>query len=423
MRNRDVTSLRCWAFIRAASGAILLVAALPSGLAEAPAKRSPDEVLLVSNENSHVSQAVADDYAQMRHITHRLGIHCADSAARTTNETISLDEYRSAIETPVSAYLETHPGIQFIVLTKGVPLRISGAETGERPVDSSPNTPLRTSVDSHLAALGYSAIPDARQIRITGSGATGKGWLNRYWGAHELFSHEKFGGYLVTRLDGYTESDARALVRRALEAEAHRPMGKVLLDAQPIFGLGDKDQVPKQVEGDSIPDESPWREYNGDMQRAYDFLQQRGLRAELDLKEEFVGSRNDLTGYFSWGSNDARFSKRAYASLMFGPGSIGDTAVSTSGRTFLPTQGGQSLIVDLVAHGLTCAKGYVDEPLLQANASPSMLLDLYFSGYTMAESFYAASRFVGWQDIIVGDPLCAPYREGAAGHDSAGSGR
>ena len=27
----------------------------------------------------------------------------------------------------------------------------------------------------------------------------------------------------------------------------------------------------------------------------------------------------------------------------------------------------------------------------------------------MAESFYAASHFVAWEDVIVGDPLCCPY--------------
>ena len=27
----------------------------------------------------------------------------------------------------------------------------------------------------------------------------------------------------------------------------------------------------------------------------------------------------------------------------------------------------------------------------------------------MAESLYAASRFVGWEDVVVGDPLCCPY--------------
>jgi hypothetical protein len=63
----------------------------------------------------------------------------------------------------------------------------------------------------------------------------------------------------------------------------------------------------------------------------------------------------------------------------------------------------------LIAHGLTCGKGYVDEPLLQAIASPTIALDRYASGYTMAESFYAGSHFVGWEDVIIGDPLCCPY--------------
>jgi hypothetical protein len=27
----------------------------------------------------------------------------------------------------------------------------------------------------------------------------------------------------------------------------------------------------------------------------------------------------------------------------------------------------------------------------------------------MVEAFYAGSRFLGWEDIVLGDPLCAPY--------------
>ena len=84
--------------------------------------------------------------------------------------------------------------------------------------------------------------------------------------------------------------------------------------------------------------------------------------------------------------------------------------ISTSARTFLPTHGGQSLIADLIAQGVTGAKGYTDEPLLQAVASPSILWDRYTHGWTLAESFYAASRFVGWEDIVLGDPLCRPYQ-------------
>ena len=90
-------------------------------------------------------------------------------------------------------------------------------------------------------------------------------------------------------------------------------------------------------------------------------------------------------------------------------GALTDTAVSSSGRTFLPTEGGQSLIADLIAQGVSGAKGYSDEPLVQAIASPSILFDRYTRGWTLAESLYAASALVGWEDIVIGDPLCRAY--------------
>jgi hypothetical protein len=43
---------------------------------------------------------------------------------------------------------------------------------------------------------------------------------------------------------------------------------------------------------------------------------------------------------------------------------------------------------------------------LQAIASPSVVMERYTSGFTLAESLYAASRFVGWTDVVIGDPLC-----------------
>jgi hypothetical protein len=82
-----------------------------------------------------------------------------------------------------------------------------------------------------------------------------------------------------------------------------------------------------------------------------------------------------------------------------------ETAVSTSARTFLPTVGGQSLMADLVAQGATGVKGYTDEPLLQAIASPSILFDRFTRGWTLAEAYYAASNLIGWMDVVIGDPL------------------
>jgi uncharacterized protein (TIGR03790 family) len=391
---------------------ILLLTLAPAWVRAGSANpRSPDQVLVVVNTNSPVSQAIADDYAGKRKVKNLLSIQCQDSALNTKNETISLASYAQFIENPIREYLAAHTNIEFIVLTKGIPIRITGSDMGS--CDEHSRAPVnirgRPSVDSTLAALDYAKRPDAVKIDITGSGAVGLAYSNRYWNAIEPFSHAKFGGYLVARLDGYSEADAKALVSQALVAEQGLTNGSVLFDVQPIFGLGNKATQPAPITGTTILRESAWSEYNADMRHAHDLLMKRGIADELDLTETFIGQRTNLLGYFSWGSNDARYSSAAYQTLFFAPGSLSDTAVSTCARTFLPTKGGQSLLVDLIAHGLTCGKGYVDEPLLQANASPTIAMDRYTSGWTMVESFYAASHFVGWEDIIVGDPLCCPY--------------
>jgi uncharacterized protein (TIGR03790 family) len=382
----------------------LIVALSFYGVAAAQG-HTAQEVLVVYNASSPVSTAIAKDYSANRAARQLLPIHAADSAIKAENETISLTLYAQQIEKPVAAYLATHPQINFLVLTKGMPIRVHGGQTGSRD-ENAEGAPLNASVDSYLAAMDYAKIPGAKKIAIHGSGARGYGWLNRYWKEQKPFSHAEFGGYLVTRLDGYTEKDAEALVRRAVSGERQPANGKVLLDLQPAFPFKPED-IPVQplaVSAD-IPDESAYGSWNADMVKAADELKSRGIPVLLDQNPGFVENQTNLLGYFSWGSNDPKYTAEAYHSLRFVPGAICDTAVSTSARTFLPTTGGQSLIADLIAQGVTGVKGYTDEPLLQAVASPSVTLDRYFSGFTLAESFYAGSRFVGWEDIVIGDPL------------------
>jgi uncharacterized protein (TIGR03790 family) len=385
-----------------------------ASLQTATAHHTPDEVLVVYNADSPVSTAVAKKYASKRAVKKAVAVHCADSAVSSVHETIALADYEREIAGPVGKFLSRHPEINFLVLTKGVPIRIDGGETGSRDEHTAGN--LHPSVDSYLAAIDYRLIKSAVKIRIHGSGADGFGWLNRYWNQDVPFSHSAFGGYLVTRLDGYTQSDAEALVTRSLAAENGRAQhvqdGEVLLDVQPLFKFNSDDVAsqPLAVTG-PILDESAYGSWNADMVKAADLLMERNIPTELDRSDVFVGDRSNLVGYFSWGSNDAKYNEKAYESLRFAPGSIGDTAVSTSARTFLPTTGGQSMIADLIAHGITGVKGYTDEPLLQAPSSPSVTMERYTSGFTLAESLYAASRFVGWEDIVIGDPLCkAPAR-------------
>jgi hypothetical protein len=94
------------------------------------------------------------------------------------------------------------------------------------------------------------------------------------------------------------------------------------------------------------------------------------------------------------------------------PGAIAETFVSTGGRSFrYGTSYGQSLVADLIRDGVTGVKGYVYEPYLSAIAHPDILFDRYTDGYNLAESYYMASNFLGWMDVVVGDPKMAPYND------------
>lgn len=93
-------------------------------------------------------------------------------------------------------------------------------------------------------------------------------------------------------------------------------------------------------------------------------------------------------------------------------GSIAETAVSTSGRSFeFGTSYGQSLIADLLEDGVSGVKGYVYEPYLTAVAYPSVMTTAYASGYTWAESIYMANPLMSWMGVAVGDPKMAAFAD------------
>ena len=305
-------------------------------------RRLPEQVLVVINADSPISRDVGRDYASKRHVPTVLEVHCPDAAVRTADETMAFAAYQESIEAPIRAVLATHPGIDFIVLTKGIPIRLTGGRMGNTVGDGSQRGVAVPSLDSTLAALGYDAAtaePYTFAAAAAG-GATGAAWANRYWNADEPFSHAKFGGYLVSRLDGYTRQDALSLVARALAAEGAPPRGPMLLDVQPEFGIGAEDSHPEALPDHAITRETRWSIFNTDLVIAARRLEGLKVAVELDLTPAFLGERTDLAGYYSWGSNDAHFRPEAYASLRFAPGSISDTAVPTSARTFLPTAGG-----------------------------------------------------------------------------------
>jgi uncharacterized protein (TIGR03790 family) len=364
------------------------------------------EALLVVNDSSPTSVALGGEYVRLRHVANVVHVQCIDSAASEDNETIANADFVREIERPVVAFLKHHSEINYIALTRGIPIRIAGSPTGEVYGGRA-----HASLDDTLAALGYDRIANAVKVRFRDPKgyAVGTAWLNRYWNKAVPFSHAAFGGYLVTRLDGYSLHDAQALTKRALSAEARLGRGPILLDIEPDFGLGNPKQEPAPIPTALITAEDSYDTWNADMERVAGILADRKVPVDANATRRFVGNRKMLLGYFSWGSNDDHFSQAAYNSLGFAPGAIGDTAVSTSARSFFVQSGGQSMIADLITQGITGVKGYTDEPLLQGVSSPTIVLSRFTSGFTLAESFYAGSHFVGWTDLVVGDPLTRPY--------------
>jgi uncharacterized protein (TIGR03790 family) len=407
-RQRD--SARC--FVLAALGLAFLLAEFCARAATVtgPIQHSPNEVLLIINTNSAVSQAVGAYYQQKRGITNVLDVQCEDSAVSSANETIDIADYTAQLATPISTYLAGHTGINFIVLTKGIPLRVSGGTTGSVQLGN----PAQPSLDSYLAALNYSKVRGARQASIAESaaegGAKGKAWINRYYNTDAPFSHAKYGGYLVTRLDGYTQADAMAVVDRALAAEAGISQGPILLDIEPDFGVGTPSSQPTARAAERVLNDEPQSVLNSDMVHIGSILQASGIPNNTNITRAYPGNQVNLLGFFSFASDDDNFDSNAYESLQFAPGAIGVTYVSTCARTLLPTNdGGQSLIADLIAHGITGVEGDVNEPLWYTMSSPSINLAHYLTGYTLAESFSAGDKYLGWENLIVGDPLCCPY--------------
>ena len=92
--------------------------------------QSPDNILLVINEAVPASVQVGDYYTRKRAVPQD---HIVRIKAPVT-ETISRADYDRSIEAPIAVWIGRHSlqdKILYLVLTKGVPIRINGTEGRE----------------------------------------------------------------------------------------------------------------------------------------------------------------------------------------------------------------------------------------------------------------------------------------------------
>lgn len=329
-------------------------------------------VLIVTNTNSQDSIDISNAFMLSRNVTKQVNITVS------TSESVSFSTFNTSIRQPIETYLNTNgiTSIDYIVLTKGIPIRYNA--------DSNCRV---SSIDSALTIILSKYNSSICVGTSTFAGRTVNPMFNNISKANKTY----YDIYIVTRLDGYTKEDVIKLFNNTNNSVNVTSGGsRYLLDSQPSKTGG-------------------YATWNNRLYTAQLYLNTSiNISGIFDNTTTFKNNTNNLTIYYSWGSNDggvASTSNSSQWNFTFKYGSIADTAVSTSGRSFLNTTTyGQSLIADLIKMNVTFVKGYTNEPYLSAISYPEVVSNRYYTNYTVAESMYMGSKYINWMDVYIGDP-------------------
>ena len=366
---------------------------LASALAAPTSLRAQDgsHVLVVVNLASPHSQTVADAYVKSRRIPPENIVRLKTA----TTEEIDRDRFDGEIERPIGEWISRHflqDRILYIVLTKGIPLRVLGTHGPDGSM---------ASVDSELTVLyrkllGVSIPPGGRVPNPYFRGEDGSDNA-------KPFSRRDHDIYLVTRLDGFSVDDVLRLIERA---GAPAAAGTIVLDQKGDAG------------GQRPPD--TWLEAAADK---LSHGKPPGVRVQIGTVAPVT--RDPILGYYSVGSDDPLIKTRT-PGYKWAAGAIAAMHLSTDARTFKEPpeswnvgiwpdtrtyfeRSPQSLVGDLIREGATGVAGHVAEPYRDSAIRPEILFPAYVAGFNLAESFYLAMPHLSWQTVVVGDPLCTPF--------------
>jgi uncharacterized protein (TIGR03790 family) len=238
------------------------------------------------------------------------------------------------------------------------------------------------------------------------------GSINPYFAARHSFAafRERYPDsplrYLVARLTGYSdEIDPKTGVPRDIKALIDAASETLSDDEEP--GAWVIDQNPTLDPGLGVANLLM-------LDPAVTTLEGMGLAVVANREAAVASGIERISGYASWGSNDANDAGAPYFGEIEGkrypghflPRSIASNFVSTNARSFRsPAKYGQSLIADLIRMGASGASGHVYEPALSGVAHPEIIFPAYARGVKAVEAFYRGVPYLGWMNLYVGDPL------------------
>ena len=367
-----------------------------TGAADDPAAR----VIILANAEDAESLELAHYYARGRHIPEANIV----ALALPREETIAWSQFIERLWNPLqeklvlAGWLSATPlsgrdeagrrryhffghRLTYLVLCRGVPLRLehdaqlAGLLPPVAPPRPAPLQTLRASVDSELALLAQSTPPIAGW------------WPNPLFEVARPTAGQEQQVVKVARLDGPTQAAAKALVDHALQAERRGLIGRAYVDA-----------------GGPYPEGDQWMEATARQ------LLAAGFETEVDHAPAVLAptARFDAPiWYFGWYANDLT-GPMAAREFQFPPGAVALHLHSFSAQTLRRADVGWC--GPLVARGITATVGNVFEPYLPYTHRPSWLVQALLGGERWGDVACGAAPVLGWQGVVLGDPL---YRPGA----------
>ena len=260
------------------------------------------DVGVLINNNSEASRTIGWAFIEARNIPEE-NIFIFNNSSAPTKETINRDQFDQYFADPFLEMLANRSSeteLNYLVSTKGTPLRISGGNN-------------KASFDQEFSLLGGSL-----------SSSIG----SDYWVEHgygplagsqmEAFSRDQYGFFLMTRLTGYTVETALGLIEKANNSLGER--GVFALDlATNRNGSGYKFWNDDLYTADGV--------LNGSM----------GLDTVFDDTTQFMTNVSNVMGYASWGSNDGNWNENKLPNSGF---NTADATYSSGARYWnatLPT--------------------------------------------------------------------------------------
>lgn len=368
---------------------------------------------------------------------------CANANSNGYCDYVAWQYYIDEIATPIANYLnntiDPNTGlylkdqIRYIVLCKGIPLKIQSGDpyrnwyTINVSVDGllcllkndnnnnpsvltlyPPTTPPGI-IDHYNALVGNPYYSPDYDLTMN----------YRFKPNHFLTEHGNNGqylfwklAYLVSRLDGRNLDDVIQLIVRSVAAD-HSGEGKWIIDTH------------KYYSSDFYFPLEPWKadwyasDYNDlDLYRLMwtnNKLNNLDFNVVTDANEIDNTRRNPITttngqvmGYLSWGAH-AGMQVGYINNLNFSylPGAVFSSIESFNGYSMDAQfrRDGQGMITEFIQKGGTSGAGQTWEPFSNNVTNPFHSFSAYAMGYGFVDAMYQGYYRVGWQNIVVGDPL------------------